>query len=322
MTFGLKNAGATYQKAMNLIFHDLLGMILEVYIDDLVVKSAEFVEHLADLRLVFEKMRKYKLKMNPLRHTFGVSAGRFLGFIVHENGIEVDPKKTEAINKIKELTCKKDVQSLLGKKNYLRRFISNMAGKVENLLPVVRLKHEKDFVWGAPQHEAFERIKGYLTRSPVMQAPRIGKAFRLYVTASEKVLGAVLTQDVAGKERVIAYLSRRMVDAETRYTHVEKLCLALYYVCSKLRQYLLSSPCTVVSQCDVMRHMMHKPILSGRLGKWAYSLIEYELSYEPLRVVKGQVVADFIVDYEIKDDDICMVATTPWKLFFDGSVCA
>jgi hypothetical protein len=73
------------------------------------VKSAEFVEHLVDLRLVFEKMKKYKLKMNPLKCVFGVSAGRFLGFIVHENGIEVDPKKIEAINKIKEPTCKKDV---------------------------------------------------------------------------------------------------------------------------------------------------------------------------------------------------------------------
>jgi hypothetical protein len=68
--------------------------------------------------------------------------------------------------------------------------------------------------------------------------------------------------------------------------------------------------------------MMHKPTLSGRLGKWAYSLIEYDLSYEPLRAMKGKVVADFIIDYEIRDDDICMVAMMTWKLFFDGSICA
>jgi ribonuclease HI len=156
----------------------------------------------------------------------------------------------------------------------------------------------------------------------VLQALKIGKAFRLSVAASEKVLGAVLTQDVTCKEGVITYLSRRVVDTETRYTHVERLCLVLYYACSKLRQYLLSNPCTVVSQYDVVRHMMHKPISSGRLGKWAYSLIEYELSYDPLRAMKGQVVADFIVDYEIRDDDICVVTATPWKLFFDGSVCS
>jgi hypothetical protein len=84
----------------------------------------------------------------------------------------------------------------------------------------------------------------------------------------------------------------------------------------------ISCPCMVVSQYNVVKHMMQKSILNGRLGKWTYSLVEYELSYEPLQAIKGQVVADFIVDYEIKDDDICMVTTTPWKLFFDGSVCA
>jgi hypothetical protein len=97
MTFGLKNAGATYQRAMNLIFHDFLGIIVEVYIDDIVVKSASLNSHLADLRLVFEKMCRYGLKMNPLKCAFGVSAGKFLGFIVHEKGVEIDPKKIESI---------------------------------------------------------------------------------------------------------------------------------------------------------------------------------------------------------------------------------
>ena len=84
MTFGLKNAGATYQRAMNLIFHDLLGVILEVYIDDIVIKSAGLDHHLADLRLALERMHGYGLKMNPLKCAFGVLAGKFLGFIIHE----------------------------------------------------------------------------------------------------------------------------------------------------------------------------------------------------------------------------------------------
>jgi hypothetical protein len=115
MTFGLKNAGATYQRAMNLIFHDLLDIIVEVYVDDIIIKSAGDDSHLADLRLAFEKMCRYKLKMNPLKCAFGVSAGKFLGFIVHEKGIEIDPKKIEAIQSVKALTCKKDLQKFLGK---------------------------------------------------------------------------------------------------------------------------------------------------------------------------------------------------------------
>ena len=87
MTFGLKNAGATYQRTMNLIFHDLIGVILEVYIDDIVIKSASLDHHLADLRLALERMCRYGLKMNPLKCAFGVSAGKFLSFIIHEKGI-------------------------------------------------------------------------------------------------------------------------------------------------------------------------------------------------------------------------------------------
>jgi hypothetical protein len=97
MTFGLKNAGATYQRAMNLIFHDLIGVIIEVYIDDIVIKSAAHKSHLADLRLAFERMRRYGLKMNSLKCAFGVSVGKFLGFIIHDKGIEIDPKRMEKI---------------------------------------------------------------------------------------------------------------------------------------------------------------------------------------------------------------------------------
>ena len=91
----------------NLIFHDLLGVVLEVYIDDVVVKSDGELNHLADLRLAFEGMRKYGLKMNLLKFAFGVSAGRFLGFIIHGSGIEIDPAKIEAIQKLQALSCKK-----------------------------------------------------------------------------------------------------------------------------------------------------------------------------------------------------------------------
>jgi hypothetical protein len=100
MTFGLKNASTTYQRAMNLVIHDLLGIILEVYIDDVVVKLDSMDGHLADLYLALERMHRYGLKMNPLKCAFSVSAGKFLGIIVHEYGIEIDPTKIESINKV------------------------------------------------------------------------------------------------------------------------------------------------------------------------------------------------------------------------------
>jgi hypothetical protein len=99
-----------------------------VYIDDIVVKSSGFDSHLADLRISFERIRRYELKMNPLKCAFGVSAGRLLGFIVQERGIEINTKNIESIRKLGELKCKKGVQKLLGNINYIRRFISNLAG--------------------------------------------------------------------------------------------------------------------------------------------------------------------------------------------------
>jgi hypothetical protein len=155
MTFGLRNDGPTYHRAMHLIFHDLLGILLEVYIDNLVVKSVEFDGHMADLRIVFERMGKYNFKMNPLKCAFGVLAGRFLGFIVREGGIEIDPKKVESIERLVEPTCKRDVQKLFGKLNYLRHFIVNLARKIESFLPIVWLKHEGEFRWGEEQREVF-----------------------------------------------------------------------------------------------------------------------------------------------------------------------
>jgi hypothetical protein len=113
---------------------------MEVYIDDIVVKSAEFSSHKADLRKVFDKMRRYGLKMNPCKCAFGVSAGKFLGFIIHKHGTEIDPDRIKSIWNVGPLTCKLEMQKFLGKVNYLRRFISNLAGKIDAFTPIIRLK--------------------------------------------------------------------------------------------------------------------------------------------------------------------------------------
>jgi hypothetical protein len=106
MTFGLKNAGATYQRAMNLIFHELLRNIVEAYIDDIIVKSTKFDSHIADLCKAFNKMCRYGLKMNPRECAFGVLAGKFLGFIIHEHDIKIDPDQIKSIRNVGAPTCK------------------------------------------------------------------------------------------------------------------------------------------------------------------------------------------------------------------------
>jgi hypothetical protein len=145
MTFGLKNAGATYQRAMNYIFHDLIGKLVEIYIDDVVVKSAWVEGYLEDLRQVLEQIRRFGLRMNPKKCAFGVLAGQFLGFLVHERGIEIGLKSEEAVRTMVPPTTKRELQQLIGKINFVRRFISNLFGRIEPFMELVKIKANEEF---------------------------------------------------------------------------------------------------------------------------------------------------------------------------------
>ncbi|KAM1438571.1 hypothetical protein ACFXTO_012544 [Malus domestica] len=140
MSFGLKNAGATYQRAMNTIFHDLIGTI-----DDVVIKSERRQTDLDYLRQVFLRMRRHNLKMNPTKCTFGVSAGNFLRFLIHHHGIEVDDNKARAIINASSPMIKKQLQSLLDKINFLHRFIANSARKMKAFSTLLKLKDSDTF---------------------------------------------------------------------------------------------------------------------------------------------------------------------------------
>jgi hypothetical protein len=158
--------------------------------------------------------------------------------------------------------------------------------------------------------------------SPVLRAPKVGNLFNMYIIVQEWVIGAVLLQEEGGKKFLVAYVSQCLLDAKTRHVFVEKLCLSLYYACSKFRHYILSSSCIVACQYDVIKHMLLKPIVSGRIGKWAYALVEYDLACESLRSMKG-VVANFIVDHVIEiDNPVSFVQLSPWGLYFDDPVCS
>ncbi|KAK1621182.1 hypothetical protein QYE76_026699 [Lolium multiflorum] len=158
MTFGLKNAGATYQRAMNYIFHDLIGKLVEIYIDDVVVKSVSMEGHLDDLRRILDRTRKFGLRMNPKKCAFGVTAGQFLGFLVHEQGIDIGLKSQEAVRTMQPPTTKKELQRLISKINFVRRFISNLSGRIEPFMSLVKIKSDDEFHWG--QQQALTRLSG------------------------------------------------------------------------------------------------------------------------------------------------------------------
>ncbi|KAM2981417.1 hypothetical protein FF2_012722 [Malus domestica] len=278
MPFDLKNIGTTYQRAINTIFHDLIGTIVEVYIDDVVIKSKHRQTHLDDLRQAFLRMRQHNPKMNPAKCAFGVSTGNFLGFLVHHRGIEVDENKARAIINAPPPTTKKQLQSLLSKITFLHRFIANSMGKMKVFSTLLKLKNSNKFEWKDEHQATFTQIKVSLTTPPVLVPPRRCKPLKLYISTAKKSIGCLLAQDNdAGLEQAIFYLSRNLNQPEINYSAVDKLCLAVFFTASKLRHYMLLSITQVIAQTDVIRYMLARPIVKGRIGKWTMALSEFSL---------------------------------------------
>ncbi|XP_020972633.1 uncharacterized protein LOC110269268 [Arachis ipaensis] len=147
---------------------------------------------------------------------------------------------------------------------------------------------------------------------------------KLYIAASINTIGCMLAQDDEnGHERAIYYLSRVLTEIETRYSPIEKLCLSLYYACMKLKCYMVAKSVKVIAQTDIIKYMLSFPMLRGRLGKWMLALTEFDLQYVSPKVVKDQVIADFLVDNSNKLNDqranVIDIEVDYWKLYFDGS---
>ena len=155
-------------------------------------------------------------------------------------------------------------------------------------------------------------------RSWLLQGYR--KSMKVYISASETTIGSMLAQDDEDRvERVIYYLSRALIDAEIKYSSIEKLCLALYFSCMKLKHYLIPCEIFVISQFNVIKYMFSSPILHNRVGKWMLALIKFSLHFVPAKAIKGQALADFLVDHPGPEIQVDIIETKSWKLFFDES---
>ena len=144
MLFGLKNVGATYQRAMVTLFHDMMHKEIEVYVDDLIAKSRKDESHVENLRKLFKRLRKFQLKLNPIKRNFGATSGKFLGFIVSRKGIEVDPDKIKAIQNLSPACTQKEVRDFFGRLNYISRFISQMTAKCDPIFKLLKKHNSRE----------------------------------------------------------------------------------------------------------------------------------------------------------------------------------
>jgi len=215
MPFGLKNAGATYQRLMDKVFKELIGRSVEIYIDDMIVKSVSCAQYIQDLNQVFKALRAVGMRLNPERCVFGVEGGKFLGFMLTNRGIEANPDKCRAIMEMLSPRSVKDVQRLVERVVALSRFMPKMAEKIKPILNLLRKASR--FKCDEPCEEAFVQLKTFLASPPVIQKPHQDKPILVYLSVSTETISAVLVQEVSGEQRPIYFVSRTLQEVEMRY---------------------------------------------------------------------------------------------------------
>src|SRR4051812_17895015 len=190
MPFGLKNTGATYQHMIQTCLETQIGKIVEAYIDDVVIKTRHVESLIDDLRFMFDNLRTYDIKLNPEKCVFGVPAGKLLGFIVSNRGIEANPAKIRALSQLATPTDLKQIQKLTRCVAALSRFISRLG---EKALPLYRLlRRTEHFEWMDAATAGLEEIKAVLATNPILAAPNVGELMLLYIAATHQVVSAVL----------------------------------------------------------------------------------------------------------------------------------
>jgi hypothetical protein len=190
--FGLMNAGATFQRAMDIAFIGGKGQFVVIYLDDITVFSRSNQEHCCHLRKVFLKCRRFGLSLNPKKSLFAMMEGKLLGHIVSTEGVRIDPSRVEAIQTLSLPRSRKEVQAFLGKINFLRRFVSNFAEMVKHIIAMLRTR--KEVKWTAEPRESFLQIKKALIEAPVLISPDYSKDFLIFSFASFDTVAAVLLQ--------------------------------------------------------------------------------------------------------------------------------
>ena len=190
MPFGLKNAGATYQRVATTLFHDMMHRYVEVYVDDMIVKSQDKADHLVALQRFIKRIRQFRLRLNPKKCTFEVTSGKLLGHIVSECGIEVDPKKIRAILDMPAPRTEREIRGFLGRLQYISRFIAILTDICESIFRLLRKSQLT--VWDDDCQRAFEKIKECLISSPILVPPTLRCPLLLYLSVSDIAMGCIL----------------------------------------------------------------------------------------------------------------------------------
>jgi hypothetical protein len=275
MPFGLTNAPSTFQRLMNLVLAGINHQMCLVYIDDILIFSQTFAQHLSDLRSVFARLRAANLKLKMSKCEFGANKTVYLGHTISSTGVATDPEKIDKIKKWEpeHLLNIEKVRSFLGLTGYYRKFIKNYADITAPLSNLLR--KEQEFVIGDSVRQSFVALRNAVIDAPVLAYPRWDVEFVIQCDASNQGLGAVLSQYYDEEEHPIAYYSRRFNGAEEKYSIMERECLAIVESIKHFRPYVFGYKFTVMTDHKPLEHMDSFKAHNGRVARWKMALADY-----------------------------------------------
>ena len=260
MPFGLKNAGATYQRLVNKIFSKQIGRNMEVYVDDMLIKSKEELAHLNDLKEMFATLKQYQMRLNLSKCVFGVASWKFLGFVVSLRGIEANLEKVQAIINMASPRTVKEVQKLTGRIATLNKFVSRATNKC---LPFFKTLKQA-FAWTNECEAVFQELKHYLSNPPLLSPSKEGENLYLYLAISATAVSVALIKEEGKRQLLVYYVSQAFEGDELKYPRIEKIAFVLIVASRKLRQYFQVNPILVITDQPIIKSM-NKPKAVGRM---------------------------------------------------------
>ncbi|CAB0027848.1 unnamed protein product [Trichogramma brassicae] len=315
MPFGLCNAPRTFQRLIDALFGPQYEPNIFGYLDDIIVATDTFDEHLKWLELVLTKLREAGLAMNRKKCEFCCRQLTYLGFLLDDQGLRHDPERVASVLNYPPPRNFKELRRFLGCVSWYSRFIE-MESNVK--MPLLSLaKKNAPWTWGPDQEEAFQQLKSALVSAPVLARPNFGRPFRVQSDASAYAIGAVLTQEHEDGEHPIVYISRVLSSAERNYSTTERECLAVVWAVKKFRSYLEGYQFTVITDHSALKSLQTAKEPAGRLARRALELQHWNFTFEHRKGTQMKV-PDFLsrMADEDEEEEIAAFETIedPWYL--------
>jgi hypothetical protein len=256
-----------------------LGECCSAYLDDLIIFSSSWEDHIDDVRKVMAKLQEAGLTAKPGKCVFGAAKCKYLGHIVGNGAVEPEPSKVKAVVEFPLPNTKTEMRAFLGLTGYYRRFIPNYASLAAGLTDMTKKTAPTQVEWTTSTHKAFKELQHALCSSPLLRSPDFSRPFILQTDASERGVGAVLSQrSDQGEEHPIAYFSKKLQPREEKYSTIEKECLAIKVATHAFRTYLIGRQFTVETDHRSLIWLDKLKDSNSRLSRWSLSLQPYDFT--------------------------------------------